>query len=82
MENNYLNKLNERKKGMVDYLVLKLKEEDWHGVQDAASDIRDIEAERIGYEKGKIELTCLDAEVQEALCHANQLVDKRNHQGE
>jgi hypothetical protein len=30
---------------MVSYLLMKADEEDWHGVQDAASDLRDIEAE-------------------------------------
>lgn len=33
-----------RKRVMIEYLNLKLNEEDWHGVEDAASDIRDIEA--------------------------------------
>lgn len=27
-----------------DYLVTKLQTEDWHGVQDAASDLRDIDS--------------------------------------
>lgn len=30
------------------YLPMKHKEEDWHGVQDAASDLRDIDAELKG----------------------------------
>lgn len=30
---------------MLEYLFLKIKEEDWHGCQDAASDLRDIEVE-------------------------------------
>lgn len=34
----------QNKQGMKDYLLLKLQEEDWHAVQDAASDIRDIES--------------------------------------
>lgn len=33
-----------KKLGMVAYLKLKLDSEDWHGVQDAASDIRELEA--------------------------------------
>ena len=37
--------LKERKKIMIEYLRLKLSEEDWHGVQDAASDLREIEVE-------------------------------------
>jgi hypothetical protein len=33
---------------MVSYLLMKADEEDWHGVQDAASDLRDIESEAKG----------------------------------
>lgn len=33
---------------MVAYLRTKLDAEDWHGVQDAASDLRDIDAELAG----------------------------------
>lgn len=40
-----LGRLSERKALMVKYLLAKVEEEDWHGVQDAASDLRDIEAE-------------------------------------
>jgi hypothetical protein len=29
---------------MIDYLLLKVNEEDWHGVSDAANDIRVMEA--------------------------------------
>jgi hypothetical protein len=32
------------KEGMVQYLLLKVKKEDWHGVADAAMDIREIDA--------------------------------------
>ena len=39
-----LKKLSKQKRTMVRYLKEKLKNEDWHGVQDAASDLRDIEA--------------------------------------
>lgn len=28
-----------------EYLLIKYLAEDWHGVQDAASDLRDIDAE-------------------------------------
>jgi hypothetical protein len=34
--------LAKQKEGMVDYLRLKLAQEDWHGVADAAMDIREI----------------------------------------
>lgn len=30
---------------MVQYLLLKVEEQDWHGVADAAMDIREIEAQ-------------------------------------
>ena len=47
------NKIKERreaKRRMITYLELKLREEDWHGVQDAASDLRDIDSELKGLE--------------------------------
>lgn len=35
----------ERQRALVcDYLAMRLELEDWHGVQDAASDIREIDA--------------------------------------
>ena len=37
-----LQNLMKQKHGMVDYLHLKLSQEDWHGVADAAMDIREI----------------------------------------
>lgn len=36
---------------MKNYLQLKVDEEDWHGVQDAASDLRDIDVEITTLEK-------------------------------
>ena len=30
--------------GMTQYLLLKVEEKDWHGVADAAMDIRELEA--------------------------------------
>lgn len=38
-----IEKLEERKKRMVDYLLLKVDEEDWHVVWDAAIDIECLE---------------------------------------
>jgi hypothetical protein len=35
-------KLEDEKLAMVSYLLLKVKKEDWHGVADAAMDIREI----------------------------------------
>lgn len=37
-------KLVEQKDALVDYLLMKVKAADWHAVQDAASDIREIES--------------------------------------
>jgi len=34
-----------RKNFMIEYLKLKVTEEDWHGVADAAMDLREIEVE-------------------------------------
>ena len=31
---------------MISYMQLKMKSQDWHGVEDAGSDIRDMEAEK------------------------------------
>ena len=39
-----LKDLQEAKDLHVAYLKCKLRNEDWHGVEDAASDIRDMEA--------------------------------------
>ena len=39
---NELLKLVNQKQGMINYLHLKLSQEDWHGVADAAMDIREI----------------------------------------
>lgn len=33
---------------LIDYLKMKLEMEDWHGVQDAASDLRDLDSEMDG----------------------------------
>lgn len=46
---NYLERLEQRKQQMIQYLLLKVEQEDWHAVQDAGSDLRDIECERLGY---------------------------------
>lgn len=39
-----VDKLREQKRALVAYLESKLAAEDWHACQDAASDIREIEA--------------------------------------
>lgn len=33
---------------LIDYLKMKQDAEDWHGVQDAASDLRDLDSELDG----------------------------------
>lgn len=33
---------------LIDYCQLKLDAEDWHGVQDAGSDLRDLDSELDG----------------------------------
>jgi len=38
--------IEERKITMIKYLKLKLEEEDWHGVMDAAADLRELEVEK------------------------------------
>lgn len=35
----------ERKEFMISYLKLKVEEQNWHGVADAAMDLREIEVE-------------------------------------
>ena len=39
-----LEQLEQRRASMINYLKLKIEEEDWHGVADAAMDLREIEA--------------------------------------
>ena len=39
-----IEKLEKEASGMTDYLLLKVEQKDWHGVADAAMDIREIEA--------------------------------------
>jgi hypothetical protein len=34
----------EQRKVYVDYLIMKVQQADWHGVSDAANDIRELEA--------------------------------------
>jgi len=48
---NKIDGLISRKEGMKNYLLLKFNEADWHAVQDAASDIREIETELSVYTK-------------------------------
>lgn len=41
------------KKLLVDYIKLKLEEEDWHGASDACCDLRDLEWYHRGLEAGR-----------------------------
>jgi len=47
----------ERKEFMITYLRLKVQEQDWHGVADAAMDLREIEVE-LKFEATKCSLMC------------------------
>ena len=31
---------------MIDYLLLKVQQKDWHGVSDAANDLREMQAKK------------------------------------
>jgi hypothetical protein len=44
MAKETLQSLAARRERMINYLKLKVEEEDWHGVADAAMDLREIEA--------------------------------------
>jgi hypothetical protein len=46
---NKIKDLLDRKVMMLEYLKLKVREEDWHGVADAAMDLRDIESELMAW---------------------------------
>jgi hypothetical protein len=41
-----IKKLQNKVEGMRNYLLLKVEVEDWHGVADAAMDIRELEAKK------------------------------------
>ena len=40
--------LKDRRKVMIGYLNVKVREEDWHGMADGAMDLRDIDNEIFG----------------------------------
>jgi len=44
MEHPMKDNILKRRKILVKYLLSKVEEEDWHGVADAAMDIREIDA--------------------------------------
>lgn len=37
----------ERRQRLIDYLLMKVHESDWHGVSDAANDLRVLEASQL-----------------------------------
>lgn len=41
---DYMSGLKKRREGMIAYIILKINDEDWHGVADAAMDLREIDA--------------------------------------
>lgn len=38
----------ETRNTLIGYLLMKVEEADWHGVMDAAADLRELEAEQRG----------------------------------
>ena len=57
-----MKELREDKDLMNLYLKMKIRQQDWHGVADAAMDLRDIEAEVKGLELGMEHLDWFAAE--------------------
>lgn len=45
MPKTKFNELIERRELMVNYLKMKVEEQDWHAVADAAMDLREIDTE-------------------------------------
>ncbi len=37
--------LQTHKQTLIEYLLMKVKQQDWHGVSDAANDIRELDAQ-------------------------------------
>jgi len=37
-----------RRKKLIEYMWMKVEMEDWHGVSDAANDLRELDAEHRG----------------------------------
>lgn len=51
METCETDKLKEKKQRLIQYMYDKINDEDWHGVADAAMDLREIEAKLSVLEK-------------------------------
>ena len=43
--------LERRREVLLEYLDSVIREQDWHGVMDAAADLREVEAEMKGLER-------------------------------
>ena len=43
-----------QKRVLVDYMQVKIEQEDWHGVADAAMDIREMEARKAVEQKNEV----------------------------
>lgn len=41
----------DRRKKLIEYLWMKVDMEDWHGVSDAANDLRELDAEQRGFKQ-------------------------------
>lgn len=54
-----------KKETMKEYLLLKIEEEDWHGVADAAMDIRELVTEERMVEKYRREINDTTAKVRD-----------------
>ena len=39
---------------LIDYLMMKARQEDWHGVSDAANDLREMDASGKGVDKSAV----------------------------
>ena len=39
---------------LIDYLLMKAQQEDWHGVSDAANDLREMDASGKGVDKSAV----------------------------
>lgn len=44
----------EQRRRLIEYLHMKVEQQDWHGVADAAMDLRELEAQ----ERGRFGTTC------------------------
>jgi len=43
----------EQRRVLIEYLLMKAQQEDWHGVSDAANDLREMDAQERGRAYGR-----------------------------